>query len=71
MRRLLRRRLRLVPLALAALAVAAPASATNGLRIRSVDTSGSPAIRLTLVAPLHAATPRLTENGAPVAGYTA
>ena len=36
-----------------------------------VDTSGFPAVRLTVVAPLNAVTPRLTENAAPVAGYSA
>src|SRR5207245_728915 len=70
MRRFLRRRrLRLVPLALAALVVAPAASAA--VRIQSVDTSGFPAVRLTVVAPLHAVSPRLTENGAPVTGYSA
>jgi tight adherence protein B len=71
MRRLLRRRLRLVPpLAFAALVVAQPALA-GGIRIQSVDTSGFPAVRVTLVAPLGAATPRLTEDSLPVTGYTA
>src|SRR5260221_3588992 len=71
MRRLLRRRLRLIPLALAALVVAAPASAASGLRIQSVDTSGFPAVRLALGAPLHAQPPRLTENSALETGYSA
>src|SRR5260221_5650982 len=71
MRRLLRRRLRLIPLALAALVVAAPASAASGLRIQSVDTSGFPAVRLALGAPLHAQPPRLTENSALVTGSSA
>jgi tight adherence protein B len=70
MRRLLRRRFRLVPLALAALVVV-PAAAAGGVRIQSVDTSGFPAVRLTVVAPLRAASPHLTENSAPVTGYTA
>jgi len=70
MRRILRRRLLLVPLAFAALVVAQPALA-GGVRIQSVDTSGFPAVRVTLVAPLGAATPRLTENSVPVTGYTA
>ena len=70
MRRFLRRRrLRLVPLALAALVVAPAASAA--VRIQSIDTSGFPAVRLTVVAPLNAVSPRLTENAAPVAGYSA
>jgi len=69
MRRFLRRRRRLVPLALAALVVAPAASAA--VRIQSVDTTGFPAVRLTVVAPMHAVSPRLTENAAPVTGYTA
>jgi tight adherence protein B len=71
MRRFLRRRRRIAPLALAALVLAPSALAGGGTHIRSVDTSGFPAVRLTLVAPLGAATPRLTENRAAVAGYTA
>jgi tight adherence protein B len=71
MRRFLRRRLRLVPpLALAALVVAQPGLAGR-MRIQSVDTSGFPAVRVTFVAPLGAATPRLTEGYVPVSGYTA
>ncbi len=70
MRRILRRRFRLAPLALAALVVVPTASAA-GVRIQSVDTSGFPAVRLTVVAPLHAVSPRLTENSAPVTGFTA
>jgi tight adherence protein B len=69
-RRRLLRRLRLVPLAFAALAVAQPAFA-GGVRIQSVDTSGFPGVRVTLVGPLVAATPQLTENSLPVTGYTA
>ena len=69
-RRLLRRRLRLVPLAFAALAVAQPAFA-GAVRIQSVDTSGFPGVRVTLVGPLVAAKPHLTENSLPVTGYTA
>jgi tight adherence protein B len=70
MRRFLRRRrLRLIPLALAALVVAPTASAA--VRIQSVDTSGFPAVRLTVVAPLNAVSPRLTENAVPVTGYSA
>jgi tight adherence protein B len=70
MRRFLRRRrFRLAPLALAALVVAPAASA--GVRIQSVDTSGFPAVRLTVVAPLNAVSPRLTENSLGVTGYTA
>jgi tight adherence protein B len=71
MRRFLRRRLRLVPpLALAAL-VAAPCALAGGVRIQSVDPSGFPAVRVTFVAPLGAATPSLTENSLPVTGYSA
>ncbi|MFL5964403.1 MAG: type II secretion system F family protein [Gaiellaceae bacterium] len=70
MRRFLRRRLRLAPLALAALVVAQPAFA-GGLRIQSIDTSGFPAIRATLIAPPGIAAPRLTENSAPVTAYSA
>jgi tight adherence protein B len=70
MRRLLRRRLRLVPLALAALVVA-PSAFAGGARIQSVDTTGFPAVRVTFVAPLGAAKAHLTENGVPVSGYSA
>jgi tight adherence protein B len=70
MRRFLRRRLRIAPLALAALIVV-PSAVAGGTHIRSVDTSGFPAVRVTLVAPLGAATPHLTENGVPVSGYSA
>ena len=70
MRRILRRRFRLVPLALAALVVVPTASAA-GVRIQSIDTSGFPAVRLTVVAPLHAVSPRLTENSAAVTGFSA
>jgi tight adherence protein B len=49
--------------AIAALAVAAPAGA--GVRIGGVDTSGYPKVRLTVVA---AAQPRIRENGLPVVG---
>jgi tight adherence protein B len=69
-RRRLLRRLRLVPLAFAALAVAQPAFA-GGVRIQSVDTSGFPGVRVTLVGPLVTAKPHLTENSLPVTGYTA
>jgi tight adherence protein B len=69
-RRRLLRRLRLVPLAFAALAVAQPAFA-GGVRIQSVDTSGFPGVRVTLVGPLVTAEPHLTENSLPVTGYTA
>jgi tight adherence protein B len=51
---------------LAALVVAAPASAA--VRISGVDTSSYPELRLTVVAPVGDAAPRLREDGAPVAG---
>jgi tight adherence protein B len=70
MRRLLRRRLRIAPLAFAAL-VLAPSALAGGAHIRSVETSGFPAIRVTLIAPLGTARVRLTENALPVSGYTA
>jgi tight adherence protein B len=70
MRRFLRKRLRLVPLAFAAFAALAPA-ASAGVRIQSVDTNGFPAVRVTLVAPPQSGSPQLTENSAPVTGYTA
>ncbi len=59
-----------MPFALAALVIAQPAVA-GSTRIRSIDTSGYPAVRVTFVAPLGVAKPRLTENGLPVAGYSA
>jgi tight adherence protein B len=65
--KLLRRRRWLIGLALAALVVAPAAGAAA--HIKSVDSSGYPALRATLVAPLGATTPRLTENGRPAAGY--
>ena len=67
--KLLRRRRWLIGLSFAALVVAPAAGAAA--HIQSVDTSGYPALRATLVAPLGAATPRLTENGRPAAGYVA
>jgi tight adherence protein B len=67
----LRRRIGLVfPWAFAALALV-PVAAAGGVRIQSVDTSGFPAVRTTLVAPLGSTTPKLTENGNAVSGYTA
>jgi len=69
--KLLRRRRWLIGLALAALAIAPVAGAGSNIRIQSVDTSGFPALRATLVAPLGAKAPRLTENGHAVAGYGA
>ena len=61
---------KLIPLvALAALVVAAPATA--GVRISGIDTSGYPSIRLTLVAPLTTGAPTVRENGLPVVGMQA
>ncbi|HVH52003.1 MAG TPA: VWA domain-containing protein, partial [Gaiellaceae bacterium] len=56
----------LVAAALAALGVAAPASA--GVRIAGIDTSGFPEIRVTAVTGVGDGQPRITENGAPVVG---
>jgi tight adherence protein B len=67
--KLMRRRRWLIGLALAALVVAPAASAAA--HIKSVDSSGYPALRATLVAPLGSTTPRLTENGRPAVGYVA
>jgi VWFA-related protein len=53
-------------------ALLAPAVAEAGITIRNLDTSGAPAIRVTIVTQtplLHA--PRVLENGVPVAGLTA
>jgi tight adherence protein B len=61
---------KLIPVvALAALVVAAPATA--GVRISGIDTSGYPSIRLTLVAPLTNGAPTVRENGRPVVGVQA
>ena len=71
--RLRRRRrrwiLRGLPIVLAALAIVPSALAV--VRIGAVDTSNLPDVRATLVGPLGAATPTLTENGRPVVGYSA
>jgi tight adherence protein B len=65
-----RRKRKLLPaLVFAALALAAPAAA--GVRISGIDTSGYPELRLTVVAPIGAAQPRLRENGRPVTGLQA
>jgi tight adherence protein B len=52
--------------ALAALVVAAPATA--GVRISGIDTSGYPSVRLTVVSPLTGGAPTVRENGLPVVG---
>jgi tight adherence protein B len=71
MRRLrYRRGLRILPWALAALTLA-PAAPAGSVRIESVDTSGAPQVRATVLAPVGSAEPTLTENGHPVAGYSA
>ena len=59
----------LPPFVLAALLVAPSAGAA--VRIRSIDTSGLPAVHLVVIAPTGAQTPVLRENGLPVAGYQA
>jgi tight adherence protein B len=72
MRRLRRRRwLRGAPLAFAALAVVPAALASSPVRIQSVDTSGFPLVHATVIAPVGASVPRLTENGAPTHGFGA
>ena len=50
---------------------ATAAHAHAATQIRSIDATGYPLLRVTLVAPLASATPRLTENGRAVAGYSA
>jgi tight adherence protein B len=60
----------LLGVALAAL-VAVPAAAGADVRILSVDTSGFPALRATLIAPAGTTSPQLRENGHAVAGYSA
>lgn len=71
--RLRRRRrrwaLRSLPIAFAALVVVP--SALAAVRIGAIDTSNLPAVRATLVGPLGAPAPSLTENGRPVVGYSA
>jgi tight adherence protein B len=58
-------------LAALVLALVAAPSALAAVHIRAVDTSGFPAVRATVVAPLGSPTPRLRENAHPVAGYAA
>jgi tight adherence protein B len=65
----LRRRRWLVGIAFAALVVV-PGAAAN-IRIASVDTSGYPALRATIIAPLGTKAPSMREDGRPVAGYAA
>jgi tight adherence protein B len=68
-RRYFRRLFRVTPFALAALVVAPAALA--GVRIASVDTSGFPNIRVTVIAPKGARVPALREGGIPVVGVSA
>ncbi len=63
------RRVILIPAALTALAL--PAVAAAGVHIQGIDTSGFPAVRATLVAPVGSRTPVLRENGHTVAAYSA
>ena len=71
-RRLRRRRgiFRGLPLAFAALALV-PAASAGTVHFHAIDTTAFPSVRASLVAPVGAATPRLTENGHPAAGYSA
>lgn len=62
------RRVILLPGALAALAL--PGAALAGVHIQGVDTSGFPAVRATLVAPVGSQTPILREDGHTVAAYS-
>jgi len=67
-----RRALRLLVAALVAVLVV-PAAAGASLSLRSIDTSGYPTVRVTVVAPVAsaAAPPTLTENGNKVVGLNA
>jgi tight adherence protein B len=58
-------------LAVAGIALVVVPTSFAAVRIRAVDTAGFPAVRATVVAPAGSATPRLHENGHPVAGYSA
>jgi tight adherence protein B len=64
-------KLRAAAMVLLALVLAPAAAAADGVRIAGVDTSGYPQVRVTVVAPLGAAQPRLDENGRPAAGLQA
>lgn len=61
----------LVYLVVATAYCATAAHARAATHIRSVDASGYPVLRVALVAPLGSPTPRLTENGRAVVGYSA
>ena len=69
--RRLRRRRRLLRLPFVFAALVVVPSAYAGVRVQSVDTSSFPEVRATVVAPIGAATPTLTEDGRGVAGYQA
>lgn len=57
---------------IAILALAAPASAAQGLRVTGVDTTAYPTVRLSVVTPTpSAAAPTLREDGEPVVGFEA
>ena len=57
---------------IAALALAAPASAADSLRTSPIDTSDYPTVRYSVVTPTPSATaPSVRENGAPVVGFSA
>ncbi|MDX6465529.1 MAG: tight adherence protein [Gaiellaceae bacterium] len=61
----------LVYLMVATAYCATAAHAHAATHIRSIDATGYPMLRVTLVAPLASPTPRLTENGRAVVGYGA
>jgi tight adherence protein B len=69
--RLLRVARRAPVLAVAAVAVVAIPTAAAGIRVQAVDTSGFPALRAVVIAPLGSAPPRLHENGAAAVGSVA
>ena len=61
----------LIYLVVATAYCATAAHAHAATHIRSVDATSYPMLRVTLVAPPASHTPKLTENGRPVAGYSA
>jgi tight adherence protein B len=67
----LKPQLLLVYLVVATAYCATAAHAHAATHIRSIDATGYPVLRVTLVAPLASPTPRLTENGRAVVGYGA
>lgn len=70
-RRSLKRLVRVLVIAFGTALWAEGAHAAGPVGISAVDTSGYPQIRVTVVAPSGAGTPRLTENGRPVAAFQA